>query len=192
MKMCTGAEHLFGGPAWNQIRCMGTRRGCNGPTQSPIKTIHDSHLMDFTLAQLSNENLTLLFNQAFYQAEELTSTNEDGEEETVATMVYLNDWNYIVYADAGQHCLAFETRITGIEMEMDLMLKICNFFDRFPVHANAFTDQEGTSGVSFLYKHFVPEGTSISDRSLIGVFRIFAQMFEKHYANWHHVREHVV
>ena len=148
--------------------------------------------MDFTLAQLSNENLTLLFNNAFYQAEELTSMNEEGQQESVATMVHLNDWNHIVYADAGEHVLAFETRITGIETDMDLILKICNFFDRFPVHANAFTDQAGTGSVSFLYKHIVPEGTSISDRSLIGVFRSFTQMVENHYAHWHHVREHVV
>ena len=148
--------------------------------------------MDLTLAQLSNDNLALLFNNAFYQAEELISKNEDGEEESLAAMVYLNDWSYIDYADASHHCLAFETRITGIDMEMDLMLKICNFFDRFPVHANAFKDQEGSNGVSFLYKHIVPERTSISDRSLIGVFRAFAQMFENHYANWHRVREHVI
>ena len=37
----------------------------------------------------------------------------------------------------------------------------------------------------------MPEGTSISDRSLISIFRAFAQMFENHYANWRHVREHV-
>ena len=122
----------------------------------------------------------------------MTSKNEDGEVESVATVAYLNDWSHIVYADAGHHCLALETRITGIDMEMDLMLKICNFFDRFPVHANAFKDQEGSSDVSFLYKHIVPEGTSISDHSLIGIFRAFAQMFENHYANWHHVRENVV
>ena len=85
--------------------------------------------MDVTLAQLSNENLNLLFNNAFYQAEEVTSKNEDGEVESVATVAYLNDWSHIVYADAGHHCLALETRITGIDMEMDLMLKICNFFD---------------------------------------------------------------
>ena len=147
--------------------------------------------MDFTLAQLSNENLSLLLNNAFYQAEELTSKKDDGEEESLATMVCLNDWRYFVYADTEHHFLAFETRITGIDMEMDLMLKICNFFDRFPVHANEFQDQEGLSGVSFLYKHIVPEGTSISDRTLIGVFRTVAQMVENHYANWHYVREHV-
>ena len=87
-------------------------------------------LMEFTLAQLSNENLSLLFNNAFYQAEELTSTNEDGEEESVATMVYLNDWSYIVYADASHHCLAFEMRITGIDTEMDVMLKILVYLFR--------------------------------------------------------------
>ena len=157
----------------------------------PAVSFHRFDLMDFTLAQLSNENLALLFNNAFYQAEELTSKDEEEEEKSVATMVYLNDWSYIVYVDASHHCLAFETRITGIELEMDLMLKICNFFDRFPVHANAFKDQEGSSGVSFLYKHIVPEGTSISNRALIGVLRAFAQMVENHYANWHHVREHV-
>ena len=84
-------------------------------------------------------------------------------------MVHLNDWSHIVYADASEYCLTFETRIAGIDMEMDQMLKICNFFDRFPVHANAFKDQDGSSGVRFIYKHIVPEGTSISARSLIGV-----------------------
>ena len=74
---------------------------------------------------------------------------------------------------------------------MDQMLKICNFFDRFPVHANAYQDDNGKVIISFVHKHIVPEGTSISDRSLIGVFRAFAQMFESHYANWHRVREHV-
>ena len=59
------------------------------------------------------------------------------------------------------------------------------------MHANVFKDPDGSSGVSFLYKHIVPEGASISDRSLIGVFRAFAQMFENHYANWHHAKEHV-
>ena len=105
-------------------------------------TFQQLDLMDFTLAQLSNENLALLFNNAFYQAEELTSTNEDGEEESFATTVHLNDWNHIVYASPDDYCLSFETRITGIDTEMDQMLKICNFFDRFPVHANAFKDQE--------------------------------------------------
>ena len=55
----------------------------------PAVSFHRFDLMDFTLAQLSNENLVPLFNNAFYQAEELTSTNEDGEEESVAIMVYL-------------------------------------------------------------------------------------------------------
>ena len=149
------------------------------------------HSMDFTLAQLSNQNLSLLFNNAFYQAEELKTTNEKGEEESLVTMVYLNDWNHIVYADLSNHCLSFQMRISGIETDMDSMLKICNFFDRFPVHANAFKDQDGSNGVSFVYKHIVPEGVSISDRTLILVFRYFAQMVENHYANWHHVKENV-
>jgi len=147
--------------------------------------------MDFTLAQLSNQNLSLLFNNAFYQAEELKATNDAGEEESLATRVRLNDWNHIVYADVSNHCLSFTTRISGIETDMDSMLKICNFFDRFSVHANAFRDEDGKSGVSFVYKHIVPEGTSISDRTLIGVFRSFAQMVDNHYANWHHVKDQV-
>ena len=145
--------------------------------------------MDFTLAQLSNENLALLFNNAFYQAEELTSTDEDGEEESLVTMVHLNDWKHLIYANTSKNCLSFETRIGGLDTEMDLMLKICNFFDRFSVHANAFEDNDGKTGVSFVYKHIVPEGTSISDRSLIGIFRTFAQTVDNHYANWHSVRE---
>lgn len=148
--------------------------------------------MDFTLAQLSNQNLSLLFNNAFYQAEELKTINDEGEEESLATRVRLNDWNHIVYADESDHCLSFTTRIGGIDMNMDSMLKICNFFDRFSVHANAFSDEDGKNGVSFVYKHIVPEGTSISDRSLIGVFRAFTQMVENHYANWHYVKEQVV
>ena len=147
--------------------------------------------MDFTLSQLSNENLALLFNNAFYQAEELTSTDEDGEEESLVTVVYLNDWKHIIYANTGENCLSFETRMGGLDTEMDLILKICNFYDRFPVHANAFEDNDGETGVSFVYKHIVPEGTSISDRSLIGVFRHFAQMVENHHAHWQRVKEHV-
>lgn len=147
--------------------------------------------MDFTLAQLSNENLALLFNNAFYQAEELTSTDEDGEEESLAITVHLNGWNHIIFANTSENHLSFETRIGGLDTEMDLMLKICNFFDRFSVHANAFEDNDGKTGVSFVYKHIVPEGTSISDRGLIGVFRHFAQMVENHHAHWHRIKEHV-
>tara|TARA_X000000950_G_scaffold220826_1_gene265996 strand:+ start:513 stop:959 length:447 start_codon:yes stop_codon:yes gene_type:complete len=147
--------------------------------------------MDFTLTQLSNENLALLFNNAFYQAEVLTSKNENGEEESVATIVRLNDWTHVVYANAKNHYLSFETRLSGNDMEMDQMLKICNFFDRFPVHANAYTDDNGEVIINFIYKHIVPEGTSISDRFLIGVFRSFAQMFENHYEALQHVRENV-
>ena len=59
------------------------------------------------------------------------------------------------------------------------------------MHANVFKDQEGSSGVSFVYKLIITEGTSISNRSLIVMFRAFAQMFENHYSNWHHAKEHV-
>jgi len=147
--------------------------------------------MDFTLTQLSNENLALLFNNAFYQAEELTSKNENGEKKSVATLVRLNDWTHVVYADANTHCLSFETRLSGYDMEMDQMLKICSFFDRFPVHASAYKEDDGELIINFIYKHIVPEGMSISDRSIIGVFRAFAQMVENHYANWHRVKEQV-
>ena len=139
--------------------------------------------MDFTLTQLSNENLALLFNNAFYQAEVLTSKNENGEEESVATIVRLNDWTHVVYANAKNHYLSFETRLSGNDMEMDQMLKICN--------ANAYTDDDGEVIINFIYKHIVPEGTSICDRFLIGVFRSFAQMFENHYEALQHVRENV-
>ena len=147
--------------------------------------------MDFSLAQLSNENLTILFNSAFYQAEEFTSTDENGAVRSLGTMVHLNDWNHLIYADASDHYVSFETRTRVSDTEMSLMLKICNFFDQFPVHANAFKYGDGCTGVNFIYKHIVPEGTSISDRSLIGVFREFAKAVENHHAYWHQVKEHV-
>ncbi len=175
----------------NQIQTIGTNRCCKGKAQQSALNTANLKMIEFTLAQLSNENLTLLFNNAFYEAEELKSKKDGGEDESIVTMVHLNDWNHLVYADESNHCLAFETRIYGIDTEMDLMLKICNFFDRFPVHANAFKDDDGSSGVCFIYKHIVPEGTSLSARSVIGVFRSFVQMFESHYAHWHQVKEAV-
>lgn len=147
--------------------------------------------MDFSLAQLSNENLTILFNSAFYQAEEFTSKDENGEVRSLGTMVHLNDRNHLVYVDASFQYVSFETRTSVNDTDMNQMLKICNFFDQFPVHANAFKYGDGCSGVNFIYKHIVPEGTSISDRSLIGVFRQFAMAVENHVSCWHQVKEYV-
>ena len=162
-----------------------------GTFNEPSTHFSQLYSMDFTLDQLSSQNLTLLFKNAFYLAEDLTTKNEEGEEESVATVIHHNDWNHVLYSDDAESCLTFETRITGIDAGVEMMLRICNFFDRFPVHANTFKAQDGSNAVSFMYKHIVPEGTSISDRTIIGVFRTFAQMVESHYAHWNYVKENV-
>lgn len=135
--------------------------------------------MNFTLEQLTPETVTMLFENAYYKAENNIYTNDEGVEQNVGTIVYSGNRRSVIYADVSERCVNYRlTLFLSEEQASDRkrLLEVCNVYDDFPVHASVKEYADSETAITFIYKHIVPEGVDISPKELVGVFRVF----EKH------------
>ena len=149
--------------------------------------------MEFTLEQLSPETVTMIFSNAYYQAEDNLFRNDESDEEVaVSTAIASNGYHYSVWSDVEQRILKFVLNLNAPEdLSFETKLKVSNIYDSYPVHAHVWTTDEGKDVIQFVYQHIVPEGVGIGPREIVGVFRIFEQNAVQHARAFNRLAEQV-
>lgn len=142
--------------------------------------------MEFTLEQLSPDNVTSLFDGALYKAETNRVKNLDGAGEVAVTTTVWSDGRPVqVYASPVDQVFVFRYSAAYGEASESQVLRACNLIDEFPVHARAEQDDDGAWAINFIYKHIVPEGVGLGAREIVGVFRVFEKLLTAHMQNFH-------
>lgn len=142
--------------------------------------------MEFTLEQLSPDNVTSLFDGAYYKAETNRVRNQGDETEVAVTTTVWSDGRPVqVYASPTDQVFVFRYSANYGEATEAQVLRACNLIDEFPVHARAEKDADGAWVITFIYKHIVPEGVGLGAREIVGVFRVFEKLLTAHMQNFH-------
>ena len=129
--------------------------------------------MDFRLEQLSPENLTTLFQHAYYNAETVFRKHED-ESEAVATVVQVENNSFLVYAQKHLSSLAYEARffINRENISETFIGDTLQSFNKTAIKTEASHSHQGLA-LTCAYKHIIPNGFSINTAEIISLFRIF-------------------
>ena len=129
--------------------------------------------MDFRLEQLSSENLTTLFQHAYYNAETVFRKHED-ESEAVATVIQVDNNSFLVYPQKHLSSLAYETRffINGENISEAFIGNTLHSLNRTAIKTEASHSPQGFT-LTCAYKHIIPNGFSINTAEIISLFRIF-------------------
>jgi hypothetical protein len=150
--------------------------------------------MDFTLAQLTPENLELIFQGAFYKTQ-VNYGDQEGQEGAKAVSLFVDaaGSRSVIWANHDMGCLWFCSYFTGFDgHSYEDMLKASNFYDNYPVHAHVVKAGDGSScELDFSYAHFVPDGAGISARDIVGIYRHFEKMVLRHMTVFNQVMQAV-
>ena len=129
--------------------------------------------MDFRLEQLSPENLTTLFQHAYYSAETVFRKHED-ESKAVATVIRVDNNSFLVYTQKHLSSLAYEARffINGENISEAFIGNTLRSLNRTAIKTEASHSPQGFA-LTCAYKHIIPNGFSINTAEIISLFRIF-------------------
>jgi len=156
----------------------------NNPAKIPLTTNNQN--MEFTLDQLSPQNLKLLFEQALIDVTHV----EEPELKSDGTTKY---WGWINVKDDGQIYKVMPTDMEFMQFSWtiwlekneshpeEVLLKVSNMYDKFPVHCHyeGHDESDNTVGISFVYSQFFPDGESIEARKLLKIFKAFQRITNK-------------
>ena len=136
--------------------------------------------MQFTLSQLTPENLKLLFESAMYSVTDTTphTLDADGDIEKYGGLSVIEDnlkW-FIQPSNDNDHIKFFYQFWTAKEEGdvEEIMLKMSNYYDRFPVHCRfEGFDKDGDPTWSFINSAIFPSDEAVEGKHIIKIFRTF-------------------
>ena len=153
--------------------------------------------MEFTLKQLSPENIQLLLEAAFITVEKIVPIEfeEDGTTQKYWGHVWVKDenrfWRITPTDDEYiQFSYGFVASGENETPEM-ILLKASNFFDTFPVHLHfrGKDEENGNPMFSFIYSQIFPDDGVITPKQFVKIFRTFQKITTKNIRNFSDVIE---
>lgn len=136
--------------------------------------------MEFQLEQLSADNLTMLFANAYYNAETVDLSG-DAETQDASTIVTTEDTKITVQARKQDFSLVYKARFLHEKTSSKLrdLLIASNAINGSPVQAQVL-EAKGGWYFDYAYRHIVPDGGSIDTKEIIGIFRLFEKLIGQH------------
>lgn len=155
--------------------------------------------MEFTLEQLSPENLKLIFEQASYTIEHWQDhTIEDGEITQHGGITVKEDGRLFTISPKPKYnCIyfAYAAYLNGQEegsTPEEVFLKVSNIYDHMPVHVKYIgKDENGDIQFDMINSAIFPDGESVEGKRIIKVFRLFIKYCDANREMFYQVLEGV-
>ena len=144
-------------------------------------------VMEFTLKQLSPDNIKLLLEQAFIDVDSVVPVqyDEDGTTQKYWGHVWVKDdgafWR-ITPSDAEfiQFSYTFTMPASEVDAPEMVLLKASNLFDTFPVHMSyQGKDADGDEVFSMIYSQIFPSEGACTAKQFVRIFRTFQKLTRK-------------
>ena len=136
--------------------------------------------MEFQLEQLSADNITMLFANAYYNAETVDLKADTGPK-GASTMVKTEDTKITIQARKQDFSLVYKARFLHQKTRSKLrdLLIASNAINGSPVQAQVL-EAKGGWYFDYAYRHIVPDGVSVHSKEIIGIFRLFEKLIGQH------------
>ena len=152
--------------------------------------------MEFTLPQLSPENIKLIFEGAAYDVTEFSphTLDKDGDIESYGGVTIVeNGYQWLIQPCNDNDNIQFVYPFfidDAKETPEEVFLKMSNIYDRMPVHMK-YTGQypDGDHGFQFINSAIFPEGEAVEGKRLIKIFRTFQRMVKSNMQYFDHVKQ---
>lgn len=142
--------------------------------------------MEFTLKQLTPDNLKLLFEQGFFEVTQVIQPemDDDGDLKYWGSIFVREDGsNYRIMPALDSEFIQFSYTFWTPSEKLppaEVLLKVSNYFDTLPVHCHyKGTDDEGDVQIAMIYSQIFPSGESVQAKKLIKIFKTFHKLTQK-------------
>lgn len=148
--------------------------------------------MEFTLEQLSPENMKMLLESAFITVDSIIPVEF---EENGTTQKY---WGHVIVKDDGYYWRITPTDDEYIQFSYGwamspeqcpapemVLLKASNYFDTFPVHLHYKGKMDnGNHGFEFIYSQIFPQEAEVTPKRFVQIFRTFQKLTKRNVRNF--------
>ncbi len=142
--------------------------------------------MEFTLEQLTPDNLKMLFEQAFFEVSDVVQVRKDDDGDITgwgSIFVKEDGSNYRIMPAVDAEFIQFSYTLWHPANDLpaaDVLLKVSNAFDRYPVHCHyQGVDDDGDVMIQMIYSQIFPTGGQIEAKKLIKIFKTFVKLTQQ-------------
>ncbi len=142
--------------------------------------------MEFTLDQLTPDNLKMLFEQGFFEVTDCfpPELDEDGDIKHWGSIFVKEDgcfYRVMPAVDAEFIQFSYTLWVPSEKLPpAEVMLKVSNYYDVSPVHMHyRGIDDDGDVQIQMIYSQIFPTGGQIEAKKLIKIFKTFVKLTQR-------------